>query len=48
VKRTEIPVGKQKESKQSTSGGRKLGNPTECTRDLGDKTLSGLKERDLR
>jgi hypothetical protein len=42
-KRTEIPEG-QKESKHATLGGRRLGDPPECTRDLGGERHSGLRE----
>ena len=31
------------ECKQATSGGRKLGDPLECTRNLGGEKLLGLK-----
>jgi hypothetical protein len=36
--------------KTATSGGRRFGGGglPECTRDMGDERLSGLKERDLR
>jgi hypothetical protein len=43
-----LRASKQKEWKYETSGGRRLGDPPECTRDLGGERLSGLKERDLR
>jgi hypothetical protein len=45
---TETPEGQQKERKHATSGGRRLGDSSECTRDLGSERLSKLKERDLR
>ena len=34
--------------KQATSGGRRWGDPPECTRDLGGEKLSELKGRDLK
>jgi hypothetical protein len=46
--RTEIPEGQQKGWKQAIMGGRRLGDPPECTRDLRIERLSGLKERGLR
>jgi len=39
--------GQQKEWKQATSGGRRLGLPPDYTRNLGGERLSGLKGRDL-
>ena len=46
--KTEITEDQQKEGKQATLGGRRLGDPPEYTRDLGSERFSGLKERDLR
>jgi hypothetical protein len=40
--------GKQKEWKQATLGGRRWGDPLECTRDLRCERSSGLKGKDLR
>jgi hypothetical protein len=48
VEKTEIPEGQQKEWKQATLGGRRWGDPLECTKDLGGKRLSGLKGRNLK
>jgi hypothetical protein len=36
------------EWKQASSGSRRLGEPPECTRDLGGERLLGLKGRELR
>jgi hypothetical protein len=47
-KKDRRPEGQQKEWKQGTYGDRRLGDPLECTRDLGGKRLSGFKGRDLR
>jgi hypothetical protein len=52
IKKFKGPEGKQKEWKQATSGNRRLGEPTECTRDLGGERLPGIimpnsKEREL-
>jgi hypothetical protein len=47
-KRTEIPEGQQREWKQVTLRGRRLGEPPERIRDLRVQKLSGLKEGDLR
>jgi hypothetical protein len=41
------PESQQKEWKEAISGDRRWGDPPECTRDLGDERLSGLKGRDL-
>jgi hypothetical protein len=43
-----IPEGQQKEWKQTTMGGRRLGYPPECSRDLGCERLSGLKGQGLK
>jgi hypothetical protein len=42
------PERQQKERKQATSRGRRLGEPPECTRGLEDGRISVLKGRDLR
>jgi hypothetical protein len=39
------PQGQQKEWKQATSGNIRLGDPPECTRDLGGERFSGHKRR---
>jgi hypothetical protein len=44
------PEGQQNKWTYATSGvgGRRLGDPLECTKDLGGENLSELKVRDLR
>jgi hypothetical protein len=46
--RREAQRGSRKNGKQATSGDGRWGNLLECTKNLGSKILSGLKERDLR
>jgi hypothetical protein len=41
------PEGQQKEWKQATSRNRRLGEPSECIRDLGGERLWGLIGKDL-
>jgi hypothetical protein len=43
-----VTLGGRRNWKQESSRGRKLRDPSECTRDLGHKKLSGLKKKDLR